>query len=204
MLVRLVPMALLLVLVSACAGHLGEAGKPAAGARQPDADATSPAVIVTSVRAKSVGSEAFWQTIEDARARGGGDPDAMAHILESRYAKADDETLRKFQRELVEVSSRLYSWRHWDAAEMICGYVSDDVFTDWRSWVITLGRETFTRIVENPDNPAEVAELSGGCEAGGEIFGAAVSSIYFERHGYEDENFPILEFPEAPQWQAGD
>lgn len=121
----------------------------------------------------------------------------MAAELESRFADADDEILRAFQHRLVAASTRLYTWQHHAAAEMICGFVSDDVFTDWRSWVITLGRDTFERVAEDPDNLADVDDLSGGCEGVGEFFGAAVSNIYFDRHGYEDDTFPIVE-PSAP------
>ena len=94
----------------------------------------------------------------------------------------------------MEASSRLYTWPHRHAAEMICGYVSDDVFTDWRSWVIAMGRDTFERIAENPDRLADVEDLSGGREgAAAEWFGSAVSEIWFARYGYEREDFPILE-----------
>lgn len=153
---------------------------------------------MTPGNVKTVGESTFWPAVEAARARAGGDPDAMAEVLEAEFAEADDETLRAFQRELVDASRRLYTWRHWTAAEMMCGYVSDDVFTDWRSWVITLGRETFTRVAEDPDDLADVADLSAGCEGGAEIFGATVSGIFFERHGYADETFPILEPIESP------
>jgi hypothetical protein len=179
MLARAIPVALLLLLVSGCTGS-----KPAVVARKPG---TGP-----SPSTKGVGSEAFWRTVEDARKLGGGDPATMAEILEIRFAGADDQKLRAFQRELVAVSLRLYTWRHWDAAEMICGFVSDDVFTDFRSWVITLGRETYTRIAANPDNLADVADLARGCE-GAEFFGAAISGIYVDRHGFDDEDFPFLE-----------
>ncbi len=63
--------------------------------------------------------------------------------------------------------------------------------------MITLGRDTFERVAQDPDNLADVDDLSGGCEGVGEFFGAAVSNIYFDRHGYEDDTFPILE-PSAP------
>lgn len=84
----------------------------------------------------------------------------MADVLHAEFAEADDETLRAYQRELVDASRRLYTWRHGNAAEMICGHVSDDVFTDWRSRVITLGRETFARVGEDPDDRRSMPRLA--------------------------------------------
>ena len=142
----------------------------------------------------------FWEIVEDARRDADGDPEVMGEALASRFSDAEDETLKGFQTRLVEAHSRLYTWQHGAAAEMICGFVSDDVFTDWRSWVITLGRDTYEQVVREPDNLAEVDDLSGGCDGLSEFFGAAVAGIWFDRHGYETD-FPILE-PTAPP--AGD
>jgi len=145
-----------------------------------------------------VNEAAFWDVIEGARTTADGDAQIMAEALAAGFADADDETLRGFQTQLVAVHERLYTWRHGSAAEMVCGFVSDDVFTDWRSWVISLGRETFERVADDPDNLADVETLSDGCEGVGESFGAAVANIYYARHGYEDEQFPVVELSESP------
>jgi hypothetical protein len=195
---RVTPVLATLLLLSACVSNTDEAGNPVIVTKQADTSPTRTTLAMTPGSADTADDSTFWSAVEAARARAGGDPDAMAEVLEAGFAKADDETLRAFQRELVDASRRLYTWHHWDAAEMICGYASDDVFTDWRSWVITLGRETFARVTEDPDNLADVADLSEACEGGAEIFGAAISGIYFERHGYADEAFPILEPFESP------
>lgn len=139
----------------------------------------------------------FWSIVEDARRDADGDPELMAEALASRFGDADDETLRGFQTRLVEANMRLYTHPHAAAAEMICGFVSDDVFTDWRSWVITLGRDTYELVVRDPDNLAGVEDLSGGCGGLGEFFGAAVAGIWFDRHGYETD-FPIVEPIDPP------
>jgi hypothetical protein len=196
---RAIPLIAILLMLSACEGNMDQAGNPVTVTQKSEASPATPDPAVTSGSANTADEGTFWLTVEAARKRGAGDPDAMAEALESRFAQAADETLRAFQRRFVEVSGRLYTWQHWNAAEMICGFVSDDVFTDWRSWVISLGRDTFVRVAEDPDNLADVANLSGGCEAGGEIFGSAVSGIYFERHGFADEAFPILEPFESPR-----
>jgi hypothetical protein len=147
---------------------------------------------------KSAGEVTFWETIEDARTRGDGDPELMGEVLQSRLTDADDQTLRRFQTQFIAASTRLYTWQHWNAAEMICGYASDDVFTDWRSWIIAQGHETFTRVVDDPDNLGDVAGLPEGCEAGGEFFGASAGLVHLDRHGPDDETFPVLEPFESP------
>lgn len=189
--------------VTRCVASLAVLGLAAcAGGGDPRAVPTSDTAVqtgaaVTTNGALAMDEDGFWRVVEDARQATDGDPYAMAEWLQAGLADADSETLRTFQEQLVAASTRLYTWRHQAAAEMVCGFASADVFTDWRSWVVTLGRDRFTRVAENPDALADVDDLSGGCDAGGEFFGAAVSSLYYTRHGFEGD-FPLLETVEAP------
>jgi hypothetical protein len=136
---------------------------------------------------QKIDEDAFWAIVEDARARGQGDPDRMAAALDYRFYDASDETIRAFQEQLVASSMRLYTWRHGEAAELICGGLGPDEFTDWRSWVISLGRDTFESVAANPDNIADVEDLEGGCWMAAELFGWAASNVYWERHQNADD-----------------
>lgn len=140
----------------------------------------------------------FWDVIETVRETADGDAEVMAEALETRFSVAEDDDLRGFQEQLVAAHQRLYTWQHLYAAELICGFVSDDVFTDRRSWVITLGRNAFERVAESADNLADVEDFSGGCSGEGELFGAAVANVFYDRHGFDDETFPIVEPFEPP------
>jgi hypothetical protein len=149
--------------------------------------------------AENVDEDAFWQIIDDARSRGASDPDAMAEVMGARFVDADRDALTEFQQQLVNANGRLYTWRHAAAAELACGeQIGDDTFTDWRSWVITLGRATFEQVAANPDNLADVEEFWGGCALAAELFGAAVGNIYLERYGLpDDDTFPMPD-PDSP------
>jgi hypothetical protein len=135
---------------------------------------------------QKIDEDAFWAIVEDARARGQGDPDRMAAALDYRLYDANDETIRAFQEQLVAASMQLYTWRHGEAAELICGRLGPDEFTDWRSWVISLGRDTFTSVAANPDNIADVQDLEGGCWMAAEQFGWTAFNVYWDRHQNAD------------------
>ena len=136
---------------------------------------------------------AFWRLVEDARRASAGDVDGMAEEFRSSLADADRRTLIDVQRSLVQASGRLYTWRHSDAAELICGYLGDDGFTDFRTWVITRGRTTFEAVVADPDALADVEDVEEACE-GAELFGTVPGELYDEKTGsYFPEDVPILE-----------
>ncbi len=155
----------------------------------------------TAIRgAERMNEDDFWAVVEAARRHSHGDPDAMAEYLQARFYDAHDRTIIEFHSHLVVANRRLYTWTHGEAADLICGSLGDDGFTDWRSWVITLGRHTFEQVVANPDNIADVEDLEGGCALAAELFGSAVAGIYYDRHGYDDADFPTLEpGAEAPR-----
>jgi hypothetical protein len=144
------------------------------GAPRPVPSVTQPLQILDQ--------DAFWAMIEDARIRGRGDPNRMADALDYKLYDANDETIRSFQAQLVAASKRLYTWRHGEAAELICGGMDSDEFSAWRSWVISLGRATFDKVVANADDVADVQDLKGGCYMWAERIGWVASEIWSERH----------------------
>ena len=129
-----------------------------------------------------IDDDAFWAIIEDVRVRGQGDPDRIADALDYKLYDANDATILAFQDRFVAASTQLYTWRHGEAAELICGGMDPDMFTDWRSWVISLGRVTFDSVVADADNIADVPELYDGCEMMYESFGWAAWNVWQERH----------------------
>lgn len=83
------------------------------------------------------------------------------------------------------------------------GDASDDVFADFRSWVISRGRSAYERVLASPD--AGLAELDVEDEeevGGGESLGAAVGQAYEARTGvalYDAfPGRPDADFPDHP------
>jgi Protein of unknown function (DUF4240) len=60
-----------------------------------------------------------------------------------------DSTFQEHQR-------GLNTWDLWGAAYVINGGCSDDDFTDFRSWVVSQGRDTYLRAYADPDSLVEV------------------------------------------------
>jgi hypothetical protein len=144
--------------------------------------------------AQQIDADAFWAIVEDARGRGQGDPDKMADALDYKFYDAADATIRAFQDQLVAASKLLYTYRHGEAAELICGGLDGDGFADWRTWVIAQGRDVFDRVAANPDDIADVDDLHGGCDMWFEPVSSAASNVWRERHStgaqLDDLNFP--------------
>lgn len=73
------------------------------------------------------------------------------------------------------------------AADIMIGDASDDVFADFRSWVISRGRKAYEHIVASPDEGLAELDLDDEAEqiGDGELFGAVIGQVYGDKIGIE-------------------
>jgi len=103
----------------------------------------------------------FWTLVEDTRAEAAEDaPDSVVERhVETLTAALDglsDDEIRGFDRALRAVRGRANRWDLWAAAHLALGGASDDSFLDFRNWLISHGRETYDRVLADPDSLADL------------------------------------------------
>ncbi|MBC6457604.1 DUF4240 domain-containing protein [Actinomadura sp. HBU206391] len=107
--------------------------------------------------------DAWWGFVERARASAGDraddrDPpnDPLVPHLVDQLAALPPEQIIAFGGTFSEIWSSAYRYSLWGAAYLIEGGCGDDGFMDFRAGLILLGRDTFTRALEDPDSLAEL------------------------------------------------
>jgi hypothetical protein len=160
-------------------------------------DPARPAPSVTD-RGQQVGEESFWVIVEDVRSRADNDPALLASALDYKLYDANDRTIRTFQDRFAAASKQLFTWRHSEAAGLICGALEPDRFASWRYWVIAQGRAVFDKAVADPDSLAAVPDLKGGCDAAFESVGWAASGVWYERYPDGGDGIADLDFTSEP------
>lgn len=78
------------------------------------------------------------------------------HPAHSQLKELPPEEVRSFSDHFDDCEDIAYKWDLWAAAYIIGGGCSDDSFSDFRSSLISMGREFFERMVASPDDLAEV------------------------------------------------
>jgi hypothetical protein len=108
----------------------------------------------------------FWQFIATARDR----VDRRKATDGDQFLKRQSEELTRILRELApkeiaafewrfsDLLRRAYLWDLWGAAYWLCGGCSDDGFTDFRSCLVSLGRELYAQVLADPDSLAEIVD----------------------------------------------
>ncbi|MFD8323732.1 DUF4240 domain-containing protein [Kitasatospora purpeofusca] len=95
----------------------------------------------------------FWKLIEEARSQVP-TPDHGDSVVERATALLALRPVQEIvavQRILGSLMADSYRAPLWGAAYVINGGCSDDGFDYFRGWLITQGRETFERVIADPD-----------------------------------------------------
>src|SRR5947207_15882792 len=90
----------------------------------------------------------FWEHIQKSKRK---DPDAHAELLEQRLAKLSAEDIVDFQYWWDVTTSEAYHWDLWAAAYYVHGGCSDDMFIDFRAWLVLQGLDVFHSVVNDPN-----------------------------------------------------
>jgi uncharacterized protein DUF4240 len=141
----------------------------------------------------------FWAIVESSKAASDGTLDGRADSLAERLSTLSPDKVAAFDRRFTALTYKAYSWGLWGAAYVINGGCSDDGFTDFRSWLISMGRRIYDGALSDPESLADV-ELGpeGEEEASFEEFAYVAARVYEEQTGNELPRDPKLIHPSDP------
>ena len=143
----------------------------------------------------------FWQLIEEAKAKSGGDCEAQAAALKSLLSPLQAEELIAFERIFSECRNAAYRWDLWGAAVMINGGSSDDGFEYFRWWLIGQGQAIFEGALADPDSLADLLANSidwGDAWLECESIAYVAMEVYEEKVGHEMPTENVHVFADKP------
>ncbi|MFJ5233162.1 DUF4240 domain-containing protein [Kitasatospora sp. NPDC088391] len=150
----------------------------------------------------------FWQLIGEARMRVPA-PDngsAVAEQATALLALLPAEEIVVAERILWGLMADSYRAPLWGAAYMINGGCSDDGFDYFRGWLITQGRETFERVIADPDALADLPAVRAFAAGGIDIECEEALVIAWDAHqAVTGEELPVdglvINYPTLdPDW----
>src|SRR5579871_3125724 len=109
----------------------------------------------------------FWEIIAISRQKAREIERKPLEDFIDAHEKTLAETLRTlppaevaaFNDRFWEMHRRAYRWDLWAAADWMEGGCSDDGFIDFRSCLVSLGKDLYYRILADPDVLAEIVDL---------------------------------------------
>ena len=115
----------------------------------------------------------FWSIVESSKAFSDGGFENYTESLAEQLSALSPEKIVAFQQILDDLRDRAYSWDLWGAAYIMGEGCSDDGFIDFRSWLVSMGRETYTRALSDPESLTDVVVGPDGEE-----------DVFFEEFAY--------------------
>src|SRR5262245_7521871 len=133
----------------------------------------------------------FWAIVAESRqqaakrkARRKGDfLDRQIKELTKLLRGLSPEEVVAYQERFYHVRERAYRWDVWGAAYWLDGGCSDDGFLDFRSCLVSLGREMFEQILADPDFLAEIVDRPDLPYMQSEGFQYVAMKVYEEQTG---------------------
>ena len=106
----------------------------------------------------------FWQIIKEAGSPDRCSPDDQCERITASLSGRSLKELIEFENIRHQLLLKSYTWPMIKACFVTLSYVSDDVFEDFRHWVILNGRRRFYETIANPDAIAEYAQVEDPVE----------------------------------------
>src|SRR5579859_1441472 len=93
----------------------------------------------------------FWQLIEEAKAKSGGDGERQVQLLVDKLAEMSIANIFAFGEMMDHFKDLAYFRELWTAANDVCGGLGNDGFMDFRAWLIAQGKQVFFDVLRDPE-----------------------------------------------------
>lgn len=122
----------------------------------------------------------FWDTINLSLKDNGPGSDGQYASIAKTLARYSPEELIEFENHLGYQKSRAFCFPVLMANFILQSYINDDIFEDFRLWLISFGQERFESILNNADNLALFSDVKDPIE---DITGEGL--VFAAREAYE-------------------
>lgn len=151
--------------------------------------------------------ERFWRIVESSRSWfdpnwPDGNVERQREELRRLLLELPPQEIVEFRNRLLEQLDATFNWDLWAAAYLIAGGCSDDGFTDFRGWLISLGRGVFERALADAESLVDVADAPGVEDVFFEEFLSVPARAYEEATGNElpDYTGHLRHEPSGERW----
>ncbi|MAC45847.1 DUF4240 domain-containing protein [Oceanospirillum beijerinckii] len=108
--------------------------------------------------------QAFWEIINRSLEQNAPGSDGQYIAISQSLANLPPEQLIGFENQLSRQKAKAFSFPVLMANFILQSYINDDIFEDFRLWLISFGEEKFTQILHNPDVLADLSDITDPVE----------------------------------------
>ncbi|OPX56977.1 Protein of unknown function [Oceanospirillum multiglobuliferum] len=129
----------------------------------------------------------FWDIINVSLVQNAPGSDAQYQAIGNSLAQLSPDQLIGFENQLNYQKIRAFTFPVLMANFILQSYINDDIFEDFRLWLISFGQARFNQILEQPDVLADFCEIKDPIEEiTGEGLVFAALEAYEQKTGQKD------------------
>ena len=106
----------------------------------------------------------FWEIVEAAGSPATVNPEEQCEAISELLRGRTKGQLVSFTNSHRRLLAKLDNWQILKASYVVLGYASDDVFEDFRNWIILHGEERYLKTFSNPEALAEYVQVQDSVE----------------------------------------
>lgn len=143
----------------------------------------------------------FWQLIEKAKAEPNSNFETQCVTLTELLLAYSEEDIIRFEHILREKIEEASSFPVMAASFVVCSYISDDTYEDFRAWLVGQGKDNFYKTLENPNEICKFLKPADAGDLGGEFMLFVAINAYLEKTNSDDEEafYELIKHPEEKE-----
>jgi len=143
----------------------------------------------------------FWQLIEQSQNAQNSNFETQCVTLTellTPYEPAEIITFENILRAKIEEAS---NFKVMAATFVVCSYISDDTYEDFRAWLVGQGKEKFYKAIKDPNYICDFLRPKQAEELGGEFMLFVAVNAYLEKTDTDDEDafYEMIDHPDEKE-----
>lgn len=135
-------------------------------------------------------SDMFWELIEKAKQEANGSIEKQTTILIDILSGFKLNDIIEFQALYVKKQDEAYRLLLWEACEFITCGGGEQNFLNFRAWLISQGKDVFSKALENPDSLHNILDSESREDANYELFSYIAAEAYEAKTEGKEARFP--------------
>lgn len=123
----------------------------------------------------------FWELMDKSRAGLNTNFETQCVNLSELLMDYSEEEILSFEHQLRIQIERANTWTMMAASFVVCSFISDDTYEDFRAWVVGQGKQNFDKILRDPSEICNLLKPGQVKDMGGEHLLFSAINAYLEK-----------------------
>lgn len=140
----------------------------------------------------------FWQLIDEARKAPNSNFETQCVTLTELLLSYSPEEIVIFENILRDKIEEASNFKIMAATFVVCSYISDDTYEDFRAWLVGQGHDNFYKAIKDPNYICDFLKPAQTDDLGGEYMLFVAINAYLEKTNTDDEEafYELIDHPD--------